>query len=80
MLYYLRWNETATYYFVCAESNASDKCFLSQLKSHQWWSGSTHKTDRQEVSGTILDRACRPTCSEFSMVSLKLAEIRYRIP
>ena len=47
--------------------------YLFQLKSninkhHQWPSGSTLKTGRRKVPGSIPGRACRPSRSEFSVI------------
>ena len=41
---------------------------LFSFLSHQWPRCSALKSGRREVPGSVLDRACRPCRSEFSMV------------
>ena len=47
------------------------KDYTSSIWLHQWRSGSALKTGRRKVPGLISGRACRPSCSEFSMVFSK---------
>ena len=42
--------------------------FPTMLSLHQWRSGSVLEAGRREVPGSILDRVCRPSRSEFSVV------------
>ena len=39
-----------------------------KLLPHQWRSDSNLKSSRRKVPGSILDLACRPSRSEFSVV------------
>ena len=59
-LNHLKGNETDTYV----------KFFYNTVVTgpHQWLSGSVLQTGRREVPGSITDRACRPSCSEFSEI------------